>query len=453
MRLLTLLTVAAVLISETSAAVVSAVETPPPVVLEKRAKEVIINKEYQKQQEAKAAKQAGAVSSSTPPAKWFRTVTRPDTTLVEIVSPTVIAGVTFGAKPPTTTNGLEPWISLKKDGSPQTIKPELKNGHFKKASPTYGTWFATATTVTYNKEQLKAHNMAEDEIFEEVIHIDEDPYEHSLDPLIRCTPDHYAKKGMSKTRTTEPFCFPRDNQRWLKDKTYFVTWFSRFFDEDVENVKIHLFYVQESSHQKGFKKRDFEEEEGNKFMRTDNLTKRSDIIEKGGKTQGLAFYSSDWIKKTKGWEPITVDENWIGPNEWYRKALISIQPDNVSDEDFDHMAYSIVVEVGKGVTVSKGHLEDLKKLDAKYNDPDYEVEEGIDFEKYMIMMSMPTCVAIAALFMYFFVYVNKIDLSHLKKRKFAGKNTKHKKIPFIRKKHDYTSLPQFKEDVAGEKND
>ena len=34
--------------------------------------------------------------------------------------------------------------------------------------PDYSTWFQTATTIVYNKEQLKAHNMADDEILKKL---------------------------------------------------------------------------------------------------------------------------------------------------------------------------------------------------------------------------------------------------------------------------------------------
>ena len=45
---------------------------------------------------------------------------------------------------------------------------------------------------------------------------------------------------------------------------------------------------------------------------------------------------------------------------------------------------------------------------------DIEVEEGVDFEKYMIMMGLPTCVLIAGFGMWLFVTINKIDLSSIK---------------------------------------
>ena len=87
---------------------------------------------------------------------WIRTIYESQ---VEIVTPTVIAGVTFSGRPAPTPDPLEPWVSLKKDGTPQTIKPELKNGRTKKGRPEYSTYFKTLSVMTYSFEDLKAHNM------------------------------------------------------------------------------------------------------------------------------------------------------------------------------------------------------------------------------------------------------------------------------------------------------
>lgn len=433
--------------------------TPAPQV-QKRYKEVIINKEYQKQQDAKKAKAEGKTSTSEVPKKWHRTIY---STQVEIVQPTVIAGVTFSAKPPTTTNGLEPWVSLNKNGSPKTIRPKNKNGHIQNGSPTYGTWFATPTTVVYSKEELKAHNMADDELYEHVEYIPEDLTYHSLNPILRCVPDYYGPKGMAKMDKTEPFCFPRENAVLLMDHTYFVTWFSRFF-KDTAKVRVHLSHIKESARHKGMKR----EEESSFFGRfkrnfvdksTENVlsifSKRSSVIEKGGSLQEASFWSSEWLSNDAGFLPLDIKEEWFGPSDWYRKVLISIQPENVSDDEFDVMKHSIVVEFRKGAKVSKGTNLDLKKLEEKYAKEgiDYDIEEGID-EKYYVMMTMPLMVMVAALGMYIFVRVNKkyTDLSHLKRRKYAGKNTKHRRVLF-KKKLDYLELPQFNEDIEMTKRD
>lgn len=408
-------------------------------VLHKRYRDKIINKDWQKLQDdkAKLLKGESIESSSEAPRPWHRTIYG---SKVEIVRPTVIAGVTFSAKPPATTNGLEPWISLDKHGAPKTIKPEYKNGHIKKSSPDYSTWFATATTVVYNKEELKAHNMGEDDVHEDVQYIPEDLTYQSLNPIIRCTPDYYAKKGLAKDVLSEPFCFPRDNAIWKMDKTYFVTWYSKFFGEDVEKVKVHLSYIKEKAKHKGMK-RDYEEKD---------FVKRSSVMEKGASISQKSFFSSDWIPNSQGFFPVTIDPEWIGGSQVYNtKALISIQPDNVSDEDFNFMSKFVVVELTKGSKVNKEHLVDVKKMEEKWRakelNGELEIEEGIDYEKYITILSLPTFVAFAALGMYFFVFLNRknVDLSHLKRRKFAGKNTTHRKIPFKKRKNEYSELPQF----------
>ncbi|KAL6452471.1 PSG1 PMA1 stabilization in the Golgi protein 1 [Candida maltosa Xu316] len=412
--------------------------TPTNVNLFKRMREVIINKDYAKMQAAKTQ----SSTTVTPPPKWIRTYEGK----TEIVTPTIIEGVTFSARPPETTNGLEWWVSLKDDGSPKTIKPQNKNGQIKNGRPDYSTWFESATTVTYNKEQLQAHNMADDEIFEEVQYIKEaDLDTHLLSPLIRCTPDRYKKKGIGRDKSTEPICTPKDNAQLKMDKTYFITWYSRFFDANVKNVKIHLSHIRESLKQKGLKKRSDNEKE--------TVIKRSSVLELGGKISESSFYSSPWISNDQGFYPIYINESWFG-SEYWRKVLLSIQPEDVSDEEFNIFDNSVVVEIWKGSKVSKDHLTDLKKLEEKYANRhmyDFEVEEGIDFEKYMMMIGLPTCVVIAAFGMWLFVKINKVDLSKVRKRKFAREQTTHRRIPFVSKKS--SQLPQFSTELGDLKHD
>lgn len=461
MKLLPFVTLLAIVIQEVSSLALEAPSaTPAPIA--KRAKEVIFNKDYLK---------AHASTAEVEPIKpWIRTLTVASSTKVEIVTPTVIAGVTFGAKPPKTTNGLEKWVSLNKDGSPKTIKPQNKNGNIKNGYPTYGTWFGTFTTVTWSKEQLKADNMADDAVHEEEIHIEEDKSQHDLSPLLRCTPDDYKNKGIARDQSSEPFCYPRDNSILKMDKTYFLTWYSGFFDSTVEKVKIHLSYVKESARQKGLRKRSEEEIVGEETFGEDQilendfakkseimdkneskLIKKSVVMDKGGKLAETSFFSTEWLTNTKGFESLYIDEEWLG-EEYYKKVMISIQPDNVDIEDFDFQKNSIVVQIAKGAKVGKGSMLDLKKLEEKYAKQNMELEviEGIDFEKYAIMLTMPLMVAVAALLMYFFVMVNKraLDFSHLRKKKYARNKTTHKMIS-----QRGNTLPQFNEDIELAKND
>ncbi|CAI5756848.1 unnamed protein product [Candida verbasci] len=438
--------------------------TEEAVKLSKRMRDVIVNKDYQKQQEAK--KKLTQSSTETPPPRWIRT--RKDGR-TEIVTPTIIQGVTFSARPPKTTDGLEPWVSLKDDGSPKTINPKYKNGRIKDGYPSYTTYFQQATTFTYNKEQLKAHNMAEDEIFTEIIYTEEEDLEdHFLNPIIRCTPDRYKMKGIGRDKSPEPFCTPKDTARLIMDKTYFVTWYSRFFDPTVKQIKLHFTNVKESLKEKGLRKREFnetaqekgekEEEEEEEEEKKDLalFDKRSRTIEKGGRIQD-SFFQTEWLDNELGYYPLYINESFFDKSYtvFEKKVLISIQPDNIPDEEFDILKNSIVVEFSKGSIVSKGHLEDLKKLEEKYANRhmhNIEIEEGIDYEKYMVMLALPTCVLIAAVGMYFFVTINKIDLSHLKKTSFAGKKTTHRRIPFKTKKNT-TALPVYKSDINGPKHD
>lgn len=408
--------------------------------LERRARKNIVNPEYQKLQDAKADAAAGKTdtSSTTEPKAWQRTIYGDK---VELVRPTVIGGVTFSAKPPKTTNGLEPWISLNKDGSPKTIIPQMKNGHIKNPSPTYGDYFATATTVVYTQEELKAHNMAEDETYEEVSYIPEDSTYQSLNPLIRCTPERYFNKGLAKNVKSEPFCSPHDQQLLKMSKTYFITWYSKFFDENVENIKLHYSYVREAAMVKGFKK-------------------RSEAIEVGGSIEQQSFYVSDWINKDQGYYPFEVLEEWFSSaKEFNRKILISIQADNVPDDEFDVLDKYVVIEIARGAKVGKGGMHDLKKLDElqRMRELGIEIEDdSAELEKYYIMMGLPMCVTIAALCMYLFVWINKsgTDLSGLKKRKAAGKNTSHKRLFWKGSKKDgYNQLPQHNKDIELQKMD
>lgn len=410
--------------STITVAQVDAVLTDSAVELEKRAKEVVVNKDYKKIQQMKA----GKVSSSATPTPWLRTIYG---SKKEIVTPTVVAGVTFSAKPPITTDGLEPWVSLKKDGSPVTIKPKMKNGHIQNKSPDYSTWFQNPVTMRYTKEELQAHNQEEDQIFTHVEYEPEDLTYRLLNPIFRCTPPSYKKKGLAKDTSSEPFCFPQDNAVLKMDKTYFLTWYYRYFDEKVTNVRVHLSYVKEAARQKGLKR---------DLAAVNDTEKRSSVIEYGGLLDGKSFFVSDWLAKEEGYFPIFVDPSWFGENDYYRKVTISLQPDNVPDEEFDRLKDYVVIEIAKGAKVAKGSHQDIKKqeerekLKAQYGD-DYVVEEGIDYEKYMIIISMPTCVLLAAFGMYLFVLINKrnTDLTFLRKVKFNRNKTRSK----------YSELPQW----------
>lgn len=380
--------------------------------------------------------------SDPPPEPWRRTIS---SSIVEIVHPTVIAGVTFSAKP-TSINGPTPWVSLNKQGVPQTVKPKVKNGVTKNAGPDYKNWFKTATTVVHDNKDLKAHNLKEDETFTEVTYIEEDDTYLKMNPLIRCTPDRYLNKGLAKDTSSEPFCTPAENSNIDLGKTYFITWYTRFFEE-AEKVKIHLAYVREKEHVKGMRKRDGNLASNYEIVPLNeetiqnnlNLTKRANdaFIPSGTK---LAFFSSDWLINRDGYFPLEIEEAWL-KGKYSKQAIINIQPDTIDDDDFDLLSQGILVNLRKGTAVYKKSKEQLALED-----------EGIgeDENKYIVMMTMPTVVCIAACIMYFITQLCSKDRDVAGIRRSYYKSKFHKKLGkpkfFSSKKNKgYANLPQYEE--------
>lgn len=358
-------------------------------------------------------------TTELPPELWIRTIL---STVVEIVHPTVIAGVTFLAKPTETGPG-QPWVSLNKQGVPKTIRPKVKGGVTKNTSPDYGTYFKSATTVVHSNQDLKAHNLGEDEEFKEVIWTTDPEIEKSLNPLIRCTPDRYFMKGAAKDILSEPFCTPSEGLNLDMGKTYFVTWFTKYF-ATAKKVRVHLAYVKEKAHEKGMRKRD-------------------EILPLG---TDLAFFSSDWLDNVDGYFPLEIKEAWL-KKKFNKVAIITIQPDTVDDEDFDLLSNGVVVNLRKGTAVFKKSKEQLALEDDGI---------GEDQNKYIVLMTMPTVVVVSACIMYFLTQfcAKDRDLSEIRRKyhksrfhKVLGKPKLFKTSKPKAKKGSkgYTTLPQFEE--------
>ncbi|CCD23706.1 Psg1p NDAI_0C00450 [Naumovozyma dairenensis CBS 421] len=344
---------------------------------------------------------------------WLRTVYD---TQVEIVTPTVIAGVTFSGKPLPTPDPLEPWVSLKKDGTPQTIKPEVKNGRTKKGRPNYSTYFKTATVVTYSYEQLKAHNMDPNDVYEEEVYLDEDDTYVSLNPVIRCTPERYFFKGLAKDISSEPFCTPRENSQWKVGKTYFVSWFTQFFDDEhsgtvIDKVRVHLSYVKEKASDKGYHKRDIP----------------------------ATFFSSEWVKNVDGMYPIEVDEDWL-QGQYERRIVVSVQPFNVPDDEFNPLERGVLLYMILGSKVAKTTKEEWAMIDAGISDDKW----------YYVALTIPTLVVVVCVAIYFFLHFNGRyrDFSDVTQRALAsrhriiGKVSEMKKFRKM-KNHRYDELPSY----------
>lgn len=362
---------------------------------------------------------------------WIRTISE---TVVEIVHPTVIAGVTFSAKP-TSAHGATRWISLNKQGVPKTVNPKVKNGVTQNPSPDYKNWFKTATTIIHDNKDLKAHNLGEDDTFHEVKYIEEDDTYVKLNPIIRCTPDRYFDKGVAKDITSEPFCTPADNSNIDLGKTYFVTWYTRFF-EDVQKVRVHLAYIKEKAVQKGMRKRDLSSR-----YEVVSVGKRDEMLASGTK---MAFFSSEWMANRDGYFPLEIKEEWL-KGKYNKLAILTLQPDNVDDEDFDLLSQGIIINLRKGAAVFKKSKAQLELEDDGIGESE---------NKYIILMTMPTIVVVAVCLMYFITQLCSKDRDISAIRRAVYKNRFHKNLgkPSInkifksKKKNGYDKLPQFQEE-------
>ncbi|GMM29171.1 Psg1 protein [Martiniozyma asiatica (nom. inval.)] len=384
------------------------------------ARKAVINKQWQKEQSEKLH----GTSTEALPGPWLRTIYG---TVKEVVTPYAIGGVTFATRPPETTDSLQYWISLKNDGSPKTIKPKLKNGAVQNGYPDVGTYFQTATTVVHHQQDIQAHNLKEDDTIEEVILAEEDTTYISLSPLMRCTPDFYFKRGIANHDTSEPFCSPHDHEKMRVGRTYFLTWFTRFF-ENAEKVRVHYAYIKEDARQKGFDRAFQKRDEASTNSETEILEKRGflnkdihgnpikevsaklDKVDEttNGEVYG-AFYSSEWFDSSRGFFPIEVQKEWL-KGDVSRRVLMAIQPDTIDDEDFDllesshlYATFQLTESVGK-------NTKDMRKLrDQTGNDDDF----------YYVITAIPTIIAIVVFVVYIFFEFNKrnTDFSHIRKPK------------------------------------
>lgn len=372
----------------------------------------VVNKQWLKEQSEKLH----GTTTEPLPGPWVRTIYE---TVKEVVTPYAIGDVVFATKPPEDPEkqSMNPWITLKKDGTPKTINPKMKNGKVANGFPDVKSHFKTATTIVHLQEDLQAHNLNEGDSHEEIQLIDEDSTYVSLSPIMRCTPDFYFKRGHANMDSSEPFCFPHDHQKFRLGKTYFMTWFSRYF-ENSEKVRIHFAYVRETGMNKGFD-RSFKKRDLGGFLNADihgaptkdlkaELENISDDIKFKGAVPG-AFYTSEWVNNDMGFFPIELQKEWL-QGKHYKRVMMAIQPESVSDDEFDlltsdhlYATFQLMESIGK-------NTKEMRKLrDQTGNDDDF----------YYVITAIPTIVAVTAFFAYLFVIINKknLDFSHIKKPK------------------------------------
>ncbi|CAN3502362.1 PMA1 stabilization in the Golgi protein 1 [Diutina catenulata] len=398
-------------------------EVTPAPLAKRKGGDAKVNKEYQKLQEQKENLEKGITSTSDePPSPWVYTQSDD---VKRIITPTVVGTVTLFTQPPKKDADLAPWVSLKKNGEPKMIKPKRAGDGVKNGPPDYGTWFATPTTVEHEIDG-EVHAIKE--------MVDRNEEEHRFDPVLRCTPERYGKKGVAKNQETKPFCTPIDEGKpYLVNETYFITWYSGFYkneeDDDrvAEKVKLHISGVKQAAHRVGLK--------------------RSVELDAGGKVLATPVFTSDWISNTRGWYALKINEEWLGKME-ERKLLLSLQPDYMDDEEFNHVENHVVIGVRRKTIKTKDKNVDLDKMQQKMANKylGLDIEEDEDsYEKYYVALTIPTAVCLAGLFMYLFVFINRksTDLSGVRRRTFARENTTKKKLPWKKKTAGYTELPQY----------
>lgn len=279
---------------------------------------------------------------------WIRTVSGH----IELVTPTVVDGITFSASPRNVKTPT-PWVSLKKDGLPKTIKPKVKGLETKNAWPDYEQWFDTPVTVTHDLSNAKGNKEGKTHHKEvKMIPINQD--ELRLNPLIRCTPDRYFDKNKAG-----PLCTPQKNSNIVLGKTHWVSWFTRYFDSD-EKVRIVMAYVES----KGInRKRD---------------TSGSDPV----------FFESDWLDNDEGFYPLQIEKDWL-LGQYNQLVGLGIQPQSVPDDEFDLLANGTILRLRMGPTVQKDRLVDPSSKD-----------DGL----IMTIIALPTCVLVFFCFYMCFLY-------------------------------------------------
>lgn len=235
------------------------------------------------------------VPLSTPP-PWIRTIS---STKLQAVTPVIVGGVTFSARPKDVKTPV-PWLSVEANGYLKTIVPKVKNGVTQNASPDYGNYFDYPVTSKVEVDGETHNNIK--------FHSEENHEDRLLNPIMRCTPDRYAVKKIDGNKVTfKPFCSPVERTNIIVGEVHWITWYTRYFS-DIKKVRLHMAYIESSNSKK---KRDTE----------------SSIEED-------TFFTTEWLDNLDGVYPleITADDLLGQP---IQEVILSIQPDNISDEDFN----------------------------------------------------------------------------------------------------------------------
>ncbi|KAK9234955.1 hypothetical protein V1525DRAFT_411388 [Lipomyces kononenkoae] len=245
----------------------------------------------------------------------------------ETVTPFIVEGITISPRPAVVTPTVAvPWISLKNNGAPVTIKPNVKDGYTKNASPTYGTWFAEETGAVDAIGSSTTASVAEESAVAKDTNalttvMNGRYYEgefERLNPIIRCTPERYLEQG-----DLAPLCSPTSSSELLSGHAYFVTWYSRYFNST--QVRINLL--------------DYD---------TLSITSPSAIHDKSVEKslKEFAFFTSEWVDNELGYYILEIDPKWIG-KPFSKSVYIHIESPVEAADDLD-VTHAPLVTLMKG---------------------------------------------------------------------------------------------------------
>ncbi|KAK7202682.1 hypothetical protein BZA70DRAFT_100824 [Myxozyma melibiosi] len=273
---------------------------------------------------------------------WTRTAPDAHT---EVVTPLLVEGVTISPRPPAVTPTIAlPWVSLKPNGAPVTIKPKVKKeGYVEKPSPSYGTWFPEETAVV--DADAIASGAGDDDAADTAAAKSKDKKQKQvvmggryfkgefdrLNPVIRCTPERYVMNG-----DYAPFCTPALDAELMSGHSYFVTWYSHYFN--ATKVRLNLLDYDTLSIASPEKFGAAEEEETLKEY---------------------AFFTTEWIDNELGYYFLEIDPKWIG-KPFSKSVYVHIESPDQAGEDID-IQHVPIIKLLKGPKVIHSSKERYEK--------------------------------------------------------------------------------------------
>lgn len=217
--------------------------TPGPMVIQKRAQQAINGKSV-----------------------WTSTLANG---ALELVTMTIIDGVTISAPAPTTTDKSKPtpWVSVDGSGIPIAVTPTILT--------------AGGSTVSTSPSPPTSY-----------------PTPNAIPPVLRCFGDRVPASntdGKSTNPPGYPFCSPRNGTEMLVGETYWLTWDPTYWgaNNDIKFVKIYARYLPSKNNED-------------------------------------QVFITDWISNADGYFPLTVLDDYRirGTNGYMFINLTPLVPDN-----------------------------------------------------------------------------------------------------------------------------